>query len=610
MMKATLPKCEVQEGGGAWVVARQGTAVTLVRNERFLSPAGKKKTYANHSIYNQIVQQDPAARSVRRPVTTGSFKRSGSAEQSGERSTSHLDVSRHSRGHTIDGDGRPSTAWPKGKRATAVLGGAKAGGPGQRSPLAKRPGSSASVRPGGGETKPRPKSSTGYSSLALEREDKSPRRPQTSTGTRSLGPGDSRRMLDALPARTPLRPVSAVGWQEQRRAEQSFLNFVSAGDSPRQETGPDDRPKGTDSKETETVDGQNGEKYCTPTKVSAGESGPTRRPRWQEIIHLRKNSRLRSMGMSIETTSPTRAEKMYTRAPFEYNAPPVQHTEAAQRLKHIKGQPAAHRFWVEKRDRTAFSGKTTFEMASRIKQKKALASDKVVQEHEFINALLHEQGRTEPLNRNAEEWISGYSSLMDKRQKLRHLEGILAQAQADYKGALGAVTATQHRLKNGSISGQERAELTTQLQEEVRRADDLEACVAETRARCDVFTISIKEYQSLQPGLGNHVGDVEEWLHWKQELQERVFKSEEAEQGYLRRAQTFLDNHRTGWWQEHGCPSPQQPYLLQGELSHFTGSEQVSRGNRCRARQSGARVLTLHILGRMMMIIINVTRPS
>lgn len=327
------------------------------------------------------------------------------------------------------------------------------------------------------------------------------------------------------------------------------------------------------------MDGQKAEKSRTSTKVSA--AGPTSRPRWKEIIHLRKNSRLRSMGMPMEASSPTKAEITHPRAPFEYNAPPVRHTEAAERLKTIKGQPAGHRFWVEKRDRSAFSGKTTLVMATKIRQKKAMASDKVVHELEFIKALLHEQARTEPLNRNAEEWISGYSSLMDKRQKLRHLEGNLAQAQADYKGALGAVTSTQHRLKNGSISGQERAELAAQLQEEVRRADELEACVAETRARCDVFTISIKEYQSLQPGSGNNVGDVEEWLHWKQELQERVFISETAEQVYLSRAQTFLDEHRSGWWQEHGCPSPQQPYLLHGELSYFRGGEQVSRGNRC-----------------------------
>ena len=546
----TTPKCKLQDGVGAWVEAMQGRAVTLVRNEQFLSPgSGKKKTYANHTIHDQIAKTPTAL------VSHGSATGDGADSGQFEGFLTDSVVSSE--------DERQSTDLPSWMQPSDTVGqalrrkrrdtqrkvlnnslrdGTKRPGTGMQSTAAERPGSSrrARLRPSVRGGKDRPKSSMGDSS-SLKLGELSQKRPQTSMGTRSLGPGDVRKRADFVPARTPLRPVSSVGWVEQRQAEQNFLRFLSGGDSPPRQVGPCENVTAVDSKETGTLNGQ-----MLEEAGGHGANRAARKPRWQEIISLRKNERMRRIDMVDSSWAVD--VKARAKVGSEYHAPPVVFTEAAERLKGIKGQPAGHRFWVEKRDRTAFSGKTSFGMAGRLRQRKEKASVNVHQEHELIKALLHAQGRAEPLNANAEKWISAYSSLMDKRQKLRQLESILAQAQADLKTAHTAVNSAQHRAQKGSTRGLDSQDVSKELEEALERAEALEVKVAETQTRCRVFTISIKEYERVQPSLDNDVGHVEEWTQLAQDLREHVFEAEG--QGHLRKAQELLDNQRKGWWQE------------------------------------------------------------
>ena len=587
----TNPKYKLQDGGGAWVEAMQGRAVTLVRNEQFLSPGGKKKTYANHTIHDQIAKTPTALISHDSATADGS----GSGQFEGFLTDSV--VSSEDERQSTD---LPSWRLPSDTAGQAVQGkrrdtqrkflnnslrdGTKRSGTGLPSPAAERPGSSARLRPSVRGGKDRPKSSMGASS-SLKLEEPSQKRPQTSMGTRSLGPGDVRKRADFVPARTPLRPVSSIGWVEQRQAEQNFLRFLSAGDSPPRQVGPCENVTAVHSKETGTLNGQMLEEAGGP-----GAKQAARKPRWQEIISLRKNERMRRIDMvnsSWEVDVKTRAK-----VSSEYHAPPVVFTEAAEKLKGIKGQPAGHRFWVEKRDKSAFSGKTSFGMAGRLRQRKEKASVNVHQEHEVIKALLHAQGRAEPLNANAEKWISAYSSLMDKRQKLRQLESTLAQAQADLKAAHAAVNSAQHRAQKGSTRVLDSQDVSKELEEALERAEALEAEVAELQTRCRVFTVSIKEYERVQPSSNNDVGHVEAWTQLAQDLRERVFDTEGQKQVHLLKAQELLDNHRKGWWQERSgsaCSSESLTYADAHAAEHppssATECDQVPRTCPCYFRK-------------------------
>jgi hypothetical protein len=72
-----LPKGRLAPGGGAWIEARQGTGVTLVRNACLMSPAGVKKSYANYTVVNGIGPHAAAGLESTWVRSRGSDRRAG-----------------------------------------------------------------------------------------------------------------------------------------------------------------------------------------------------------------------------------------------------------------------------------------------------------------------------------------------------------------------------------------------------------------------------------------------------------------------------------------------------------------------------------------------------
>jgi hypothetical protein len=531
-----------------WQV-RQGTGLTLVRNECFTSPSGYKKTYANYTIYDglreygrQNAASSPEVSGNQQLHESGppflptdvSFQASGMSLEAAWPNT-HQKIE-----HVPRNTKRPDTSSPSRPRTAERPGMGMNGGYGQR----------ASMRPDfqTATAKPRPKSSLGYNSR--DRDDALPKRPQTSMGTRSQ---------DGIPARTPLRPVTPAGWAEKKRDEQNFLKFVAAGDPPST-----DRPqiqimKGADSKETQSIDIHKtegvqdaAEDKCAARKpdVSKREG---RKARWQEIIDLRKGNRIRTTPGVTEPTIIVRPQFRRRRI-HEYHAPPAMHTEAAQRLKHIKDAPAGKRFWVEKRDKTQFGADVGLGMATKLRNLRSQAFVSVNEQYELIKALLHAEGRVQSANRNADEWISGINSLMDKRIQLRALQNALSEAQANYKETVFEKRKAQNMLKtamdkNGTEA--EKTQLSQRIQEFSKREKELEVEVMEKSTLCDLFTVSVQELESLQPANKNHAGDVAEWEKINEQLQQGIFKDEHAEALCWNQAQDFLIKSQKGWWEEY-----------------------------------------------------------
>jgi hypothetical protein len=594
---SALPKGRLAPGGAAWLEARQGNGVTLVRNSCLMSPAGVKKSYSNYTICDGIGSPSVRSRSPGRPERESNLD----AEDTVVVECDDLDMSTEDsrcwqRAAPARADARAraqacvGAAWPDDElvgehslhlpfegrqtlsrpdtsssqhRPSSTTGAVRPAR--SASEARERPGSQIGQRPRSravdrsrplSTTQSRPRSSFAYSSQ--DRDTEVPKRPSTSIGTRTLPVVELKKKSDAIPPRTPLRPVTPCGWIEQKKWDKDFLRFVSAGDSLSMEA--------TDSKETEAMDANKIEPPdisidAGPTRAAANMQRERRMPRWKEIIGLRQGDRVRTVHGGLEGATVIPKQDFCARpVAVEYRPPPIIFTEAAKRLKHVKGERAGQRIWVEKAGREAFAGSMSLMMAERAKKFSQLVIARKAQEdQEFIKALLHEEGREEPLNRNAEAWITGLNSLMDKRVRLRRLQDTLAKAQEQHSEALFTIKTTQNLLQ--AAADGDRAQIAARLQEALNRAAETEIEIVETRTLCEFFTISVEELGSLQPAEKNETGDVREWEQLSEQLQNGVFKDAASESFCFVRAQNVLDNNRRGWWVE-GPSSPNQQYDL------------------------------------------------
>jgi hypothetical protein len=551
-----------------------------VRNACFMSPAGVKKSYSNYTIsdvsgpHALVGLQLPSVRSR----SSGSPERESNldAEDAVVVECDDLDMS-------TDADaGGHSLHLPFEGRRTLSRPGTSSSQHRPRSTIgAVRPARSASeARERSGSqivhlplsravdrsrplstTQSRPRSSFAYS--LQDRDTAVPKRPSTSMGTRTLQVVELKKKIDAIPPRTPLRPVTPCGWIEQKKWDKDFLRFVSAGDSsPR----PTQKMEATDSKETEAMDADKKEPPdisidAGPTRAAANMQRERRMPRWKEIIGLRQGDRVRTVNGGLEGATVIPKQEFCARpVAVEYRPPPIIFTEAAKRLKHIKGERSGQRIWVEKAGREAFAGSMSLEMAERAKKfAKQVIARKAQEDQEFVKALLHEEGREEPLNRNAEAWITGLNSLIDKRVRLRRLQDTLAKAQEQHAEALFTIKTTQNLLQ-GAADG-DKAQIAARLQDALNRSAETEIEIVETRTLCEFFTISVEELGSLQPAEKNETGDVHEWEQLNEQLQNGIFKDAASKSYCFVRAQDVLDNNRRGWWVEDPS-SPNQQYDL------------------------------------------------
>jgi len=542
-MQRSLPKSQLHPDQGAWLEARQGTAVTLVRNECFTSPSGHKKKYANYTIYDGIRNVATPERSLEAFAGGAMFPTAKSGSSPGWVAAR---IS-HQLSDSCDGGSfvMPHPRTPVRRPRTSLA---------MQKSMARVSSSSIPQRP---------QSSMTYSSL--HRDDVGRKRPQTSMGTRTVTTAKH----DGIPARTPLRPVTPAGFEEKRRVEQEFFKFVSHGvpdphvkDSPpsieKMQSAYAKEPAGISLHKTEKAHAVSG---ANATEAATNREG--RKPRWQEMIDLRRVDRVRT-APGQKDSKVTHASKIMNvnqaefrrRSKVEYHAPPVIFTEASKRLKHIKGEPSSKTLWVDKNKKHEFAGSASsmsMKMVTKLKKKKNMATAKVNCEQGFIDALLHAAGREEPLNRNAEEWISGFHSLMDKRMTLRQHQHALSQAEKCHQQALVHFKQAENLSKTAAVDTT-KAQRVQNATDASNRAIALEIKLMEARRQCELFTISGKEFSSLQHASNNDTGDKAEWHELNENLQEGFFKDQISEKFYRIRAQDALDSKRKGWWQEEFHP--------------------------------------------------------
>jgi hypothetical protein len=425
-------------------------------------------------------------------------------------------------------------------------------------------------------------------------------------GTRTLGPVEMKTKLHVTPARTPLRPVTPIGFLEQQQVEQDFLRYVSAGEycpPARRSPRAIEKMKGSDSKETAAMDAHRIERKDIAVEASKALSTSTnrdgRRARWQEIIDMRKSEQVRTVpGLITNTKIVTPKEPIME--PRRYIAPPVIITVASQNLLAIKGDTSRRsqikRFWVEKKmTPQEFKGKVGFGLATNLKKMSKKSSAKIIIEHEWIKSILHAEGREEPLNKNAEQWINGFGSLMDKRTKLRHFQRLISKAQENMKEASFFIKQKEAILKQNRnsetgeiMSEKERNEVIGQMEQASKRFKEFEIEFEETKSLADFFSLSVEELNFFHSTHKNDTGDSKEWRKFNEQLQHGEFKDDESEFNYFRKAQDALEMHRHGWWEEDD--SPNKPYDIKtNEIRALEGSEgSVSSDDDGIARSSDA----------------------
>ena len=547
---------------------RQGPGLTLVRNECFMSPAGQQKVYANHTVVHDL-RKPVLLRSTCVPITLDSTaETSGSSPRLGPASSlaeceqlglaARAAVSQSDTTSSMHGEHTMSLSPKRNRPRSSNTGRLPEGRP----PAGKtRPGTASAVdRPGSraGQQRSRPKSSQAYNS---REHPGGPKRPQTSMGTRTLGPvtsqdSVSRKRLepDLALVRTPLCPPPPLtsDFEKQQNIE-NFLRFISAADSP------DDRAamahmKGSDSKEPQALLAEKTEQReslsGTMTRASAISDRHCRKSRWQEIIDLRQRDRVRTTPGVPEPKHIVKTPK-FQAAPFvAHEAPRPVVPEAARKLVDIKGRKAGKRLWVDAEEKIEFGVSSAMKMASKLRMKKSRAASKVNEEREYIKALLHEVGRADPLNKNADEWINSFDSLMDKRLKLRQLQNSLAKAESQQKKVMVEVAKVESMLKASSTPESERVALAAQLQALLADERERRIEVAEARTLCDFWTVGTKELNSLLDADKNNAGDLSEWKHLCDQMQEGVFTDDRAEASCHSEVQKALDRNRRGWWQE------------------------------------------------------------
>jgi hypothetical protein len=188
-----------------------------------------------------------------------------------------------------------------------------------------------------------------------------------------------------------------------------------------------------------------------------------------------------------------------------------------------------------------FQGKVGFGLATNLKKMSKKSVAKIMIEHEWIKSILHAEGREEPLNKNAEEWINGFSSLMDKRTKLRHFQRLISKAQENMKEASFSIKQKEAMLKQNRnletgkiMSEKERNEVIGQMEQASERFNEFEIEFEETKSLADFYSLSVEELSFFHSTHKNDTGDSKEWRKFNEQLQHGEFKDDESEFNYLR----------------------------------------------------------------------------
>jgi hypothetical protein len=183
---------------------------------------------------------------------------------------------------------------------------------------------------------------------------------------------------------------------------------------------------------------------------------------------------------------------------------------AFENLKTIKDKPSGKRFWVDNTTPKVnhVSTASAFKFYGKLRSKQVQASTKIFDEKEYIKGLLHMERYQGKSMANAEVWLAGVDTLLDKRAHLREFERRLQEAEADLKDALHDVLEIEGSIKV-SIAGAEPEEVLAKLRSDLEAA---KLVVEKKRKRREVAStavemnmVSVKEVESLMPSRKNQV---------------------------------------------------------------------------------------------------------
>lgn len=195
---------------------------------------------------------------------------------------------------------------------------------------------------------------------------------------------------------------------------------------------------------------------------------------------------------------------------------------AFENLKTIRGKPSGKRFWV---DRSAPQGNnvstaSAFKIYGKLRSKQVQATTKIFDEKEFIKGLLHQERYQGQTMANAEVWLAGVDTLLDKRAQLREFERVLQGKTHDLKEAEHDVKEIEGSIKV-SIAGGESVHVTDKLRSDLEVAKKI---VEKKKARqkvalttVEMHMVSVDEVESLMASRKNNV-ETKLWDDMKEDL--------------------------------------------------------------------------------------------
>eukprot|EP00960_Hanusia_phi_P069187 767023-Hanusia_phi.AAC.1 len=212
-------------------------------------------------------------------------------------------------------------------------------------------------------------------------------RPKTSLGLYTFGDRvyTPSRKDKTPPARTPLRPVTALPMSKQKQLEERvktemFGDLLQSIKEEGKEGAPQQSPRGRKDEELKI-----------------------RKPLVRDKSLTWSESSLSAKDVSEEETAAGQSFKKVL-------------TPARKRLTNVMGSEGFSRVWVSDKSLYEVDPSVYFKMRMKLKGLREKTSIKVLDSHQWIDFLLYAEGKNEriPLNQNAERWISGLDTFLDK----------------------------------------------------------------------------------------------------------------------------------------------------------------------------------------------------
>uniref|UniRef100_A0A7S4PPF8 Uncharacterized protein n=1 Tax=Guillardia theta TaxID=55529 RepID=A0A7S4PPF8_GUITH len=343
-------------------------------------------------------------------------------------------------------------------------------------------------------------------------------RPKSSLGTYSLG---YRAHTPAWrekppPARTPLRPVTAMPLSKQKQLEEKVKTEMY-GDLVQSKV----------------------EEDAASTREKTLLASPHGR-KDEELKPPKPLLRDKSLTFSDSTLSAKDVPEDESMSGQSFKERKGM-TPARKRLTNVMGAEGFSRVWTSDKSLEDIDPSLYFKMRMKMRGLKERTSMKVLDTQQWIGLLLYAEGKNEriPLNKNAERWISGLDTFLDKRARLRIYEQQLARADADLRDAMLEVNRIESLLK--IEQGSKKKNLEDELTIAMDSKDELLNERRRLQMLVNTFTIGAEELQDLTAEEDFYTGDPNKWsdiLRTYRESDENLIKLKEG-----------LNESKSGWFE-------------------------------------------------------------